>query len=180
MSNENIKLKPITFKKGEFSFNRQNVFQQNLLLKALQVTTDPKKLRDMAGLKSIAEVYRTLDKLAIRKEYHEALAKHGVDLEYLVQGIKSVCDDKMTKPGEKLKGLQLFLKSLGLDEYKEVEGSQAGWEDALIKAIESGKEKNEEKDSKVIEVYDVKVPKIPEEEKRAIEKETKIGKSIYE
>jgi len=46
-----------------------------LLLKALKVTQDPTELKKMIGVKTVAEVYRTLDKLSLRKEYHKALAE---------------------------------------------------------------------------------------------------------
>jgi len=79
------KLKPVTFIKGEYNYSRQNDLQQKLLLKAMQVTSDPNELKKMAGLKTVADVYRTLDKLAMRKEYHEALSRQGIDL-----GVKQI------------------------------------------------------------------------------------------
>jgi len=182
LDNNEKKLKPVIFRQGECSFHRQNVLQQNLLLKALQVTTDVNKLKEMAGIKTVAEVYRTLDKLAMRKEYHEALVRQGIDLDYLTGGIKKICDDRTTSAGDKLKGFQVLLKSLGLSEYKDIEGSQIGWEDSLMKAIEVEKEKEDSDENYLPErvVYDVKVPETPEEEKRDAEKEKNIGKSIYE
>lgn len=169
------KLKPVVFVKGEYSYHRNNVHQQNLLLKALQVTTDPKKLKEMAGLKTMAEVYRTLDKLAIRKEYHEALVRNGIDLDTIIRGIKEVCDGFFTPPVVKLKGYQVLLKSLGLHEYKESE-SESGktWEDVI-------KERSE-KNEKPLELgeYKVDIPETPEREKKRQEREQAMGKSLYE
>ena len=101
MANEKPKkLKPVVFIDGRRDFFRQNLFQQNLLLKALKVTTDPKKLRQMAGLKSVAEVYRTLDKLALRKEYHAALVKHGVDFNFIVREYKNIVENTFKRAEE--------------------------------------------------------------------------------
>ena len=63
-----IKLKPIVYSSNAFKSGHQNTAQQMFLLKALKITQDPKKLREMIGVKSVAQVYQTLDKLAMRKE----------------------------------------------------------------------------------------------------------------
>ena len=170
------KLKPVTFCSYQRSFHSNNVFQQNLLLKALQVTINPYKLKEMVGFKNTAEVFRTLDKLAIRKEYHTALAKHGVDLSSIVLGIKDICENG-EKDGDRLRGYQILLKSLGLDEYKhEDEGSSKTWEDALKEYVE------DEDKSKLLESgdYNVIEPEVPKEEIESIENEKRIGQSIYE
>ena len=65
------KYKPVTFVKGEIGYYRDNKLQQNLLLKAMQITDNPKELRKAIGVKAVADVVRTLDKLTIRKEYHD-------------------------------------------------------------------------------------------------------------
>ncbi len=84
--NDKKKLKPVIFIEGDNSFYRENRFAQNLLLKALSSgVTDPQELRKVAGLKSVADVYRTLDKMAIRKEYHAALAEQGMTLEFITK-----------------------------------------------------------------------------------------------
>jgi len=180
LDNNEKRLKPVIFRQGECSFHRQNVLQQNLLLKALQVTTDVNKLKEMAGIKTVAEVYRTLDKLALRKEYHEALTRQGLSLDYILKGIKDICDNEKTSAGDKLKGLQVLLKSLGLSEYKEIEGSQLGWEEFLLKKIEDENENRDEYNKRKEVVYDVVVPETPEDEKREIEKERSVGESLYE
>ena len=50
------KLKPVTFVKSTYSSSSQNTYQQILLLKAMSITDDPKKLRQMIGAKSVADV----------------------------------------------------------------------------------------------------------------------------
>ena len=168
-------LKPVIFEKGEYSFHRQNEFQQNLLLQALKVTTDPKKLKAMTGLKTIAEVYRTLDKLAIRKEYHEALTRQGIDLDTIVQGIQGICNDFFTKSDTRLKAYQTLLRSLGLEKYEEApEASKKSWEDTLNEYFDK-------QNKQIVQPkYDVEIPEIPPEEQKRIEEERKMGEGLYE
>jgi len=170
------KLRPVIFEKGKYVFHRQNAFQQNLLLKAMQVTTDPKELKKMTGIRTIAEVYRTLDKLAIRKEYHEALARQGLDLDFIVGGIKKLCVES-SSDNVRLSGHKTLLKSLGLDEYKENAGdSGKSWEEAVREAAQ------EEVDieAKEVEEYEVIEPTIPEDEKEKRRLEQESGKNLYD
>lgn len=171
------KLKPVTFVKSTYSSSSQNTYQQILLLKAMSITDDPKKLRQMIGAKSVADVYRTFDKLSMRKEYHRALSKLGVDFDYIAGGIKDICDTA-EKDDVRLKGYQTLLKSLGVDSYKDEDGTaQGSWEDVLLKSLEK-----EEK--KVLDVenkdYEVKMPEIPESVKEQKRLEYEAGKSLYE
>jgi hypothetical protein len=94
----------------------------------------------MAGLKTVAEVYRTLDKLSIRKEYHEALLRHNMDLDFIVSGIKGVA---LTSEEDtvKLNAYKTLLKSLGLEDYKENEAeTKENWEDLIRKNLEENKD----------------------------------------
>ena len=171
------KLRPVVFEKGRYVFHRQNAFQQNLLLKAIQVTTDPQKLKKMTGIRTVADVYRTLDKLSIRKEYHEALGRHGLDFDFIVKGIKGLCEDSESD-NVKLTGYKTLLKSLGLNEYKEGEGdSGKSWEEMVREVAQE-----ESTSSQTIEVeqYEVIEPTIPEEEKRKREVEKEEGLSLYD
>ena len=178
-----IRLKPVVYTTNTFKKGAQNTAQQMFLLKALQITQDPKKLREMIGVKSVAEVYRTLDKLAMRKEYHEALAKAGVSFDYIVGGLKQIADEGF-KDADKLKALQTILKSVGMDVYKEDTTAVTGtWEEALLKKIEA--EKENEKDGTVTEKaaplqYEVKIPKIPESARLKELAEDELSSSIYD
>lgn len=172
------KLKPVVFVKSQIGYHAQNTARQIMLLKAMTITSDPHKLRKMIGVRSVAEVYRTIDKIALRRDYHGALAKLGIDFDYIVKGIKAICDDSDDE-GVRLKGYQTLLKSLGVDSYRDDEGVGASnWEDALLKNLE---EKNEKK---ILDVqnndYEVTVPLIPESVQRQKEIELETGKSIYE
>jgi len=71
-------LKPVIFVQGKYAYNDQNTTQQIMLLKALKVTQDPKKLQQLIGVKTVADVYRTLDKIAMRTDYLAALAENGI------------------------------------------------------------------------------------------------------
>lgn len=171
------KLKPVIFIKGDYSYHRQNIFQQNFLLKALQITTDPKELKKITGIKTVAEVYRTLDKLAIRREYHEALMRHDLDLDTIVEGIGNVCKNSESDI-TKLKGWQILLKSLGLDAYDTaIEETRQNWEDALKKKAEQ--DETSVSDKKLLE-YDVDIPETPEGEEERISEDERMGESLYE
>ena len=177
MKDEDKKLKPVVFVKGEYNYYQDNKFQQNILLKALEVTSDPQKLKEMAGLKTVADVYRTLDKLSLRKEYHRALAAHGLSLDVIVGEIKETIGSSWD-PKLKLSGLQMLLKSLGLAEYKDsLEQSQQGWEDMLKDKADA------ELEAKITPEplkYEVKAPEIPQEAVEAEKKEQEAGQRLYE
>lgn len=175
------KLKPVVFVQGDRSFYRENLYGQNLLIKAMsEGITDPKELKHAAGLKTVAEVYRTLDKLAIRKEYHNALAKNGVTLDVIVNGIKDLAQTSK-KDAVKLKGWELLLKSLGLDKYEKDEESGKNWEELIMEASEKNKDKPKI-DIKQLEEsdYEVIIPKTPEAEKKRQQEEKEVGQQLYE
>ena len=175
-----IRLKPVIYTTSTFKKGEQNTTQQMFLLKALQITQDPKKLRQMIGVKSVAEVYRTLDKLAMRKEYHEALAKAGVSFDYIVGCLKQLADEGF-KDADNLKALQTILKSVGMDVYKEDTTAVTGtWEEALLKKIEAEKENGVTKQPDKPLVYDVQLPVIPESARLKEVAEDELTSSIYD
>ena len=136
-----IKLRPVIYGTSTFKKGAPETAQQLFLLKALKVTQDPKKLKEMMGVKSVADVYRTLDKIAMRKQYHGALSRAGISFDYLVKGIKGVAENG-EKDGDRLKAYQTLLKSVGMEKYDtDGEGGGGTWEDILIQKIEDGKER---------------------------------------
>ena len=165
------KLKPVTFLGGGRFFSK-NEFQQNLLLKALQVTTNPQELRKMIGVKTVADVYRTLDKLAIRKEFHAALADHGLTPDYIVGGIKKIVEDPNASSAVKLKSLQALLKSIGLEKYEEQADTGKSWEELLLKLEDKPKELPGGK-------YEVDEPPMPEAERVRRESDRKVADNLY-
>lgn len=179
------KFRPISFStitKGKFS---PKVFQQNLLLKALRYTNDLNDLKKVAHFHTEAEVLRTLDKLAIRKEYHEALAKNGMGPDAIVAGIKDVALTA-DKAGDRLKAYTTILKSLGLDTYDTAEEGGKDWEEILLKINDREREDADKLlasgGTSVIEgqVYEVKIPEIPESVRVQKEKDKSIEQSIYD
>jgi hypothetical protein len=157
----------------------QNKTKQLFLLRALQVTQDPQKLKQMIGVKTVAEVYRTLDKLSMRKEYHESLANAGVSFDYLVKGMKNIADTS-EKDDTRLKALQTILKSVGLDKYDSEGGIGTGsWEDVLLKSIDEKKVNPQLTEGNAVPVYEVKRPEMPESVKKIRSEEADLTSSIY-
>jgi transposase len=171
-----MKLKPVVFVEGKYGYNAQNTTQQIMLLKALKVTQDPKKLRELIGVKTVADVYRTLDKISMRKEYHSSLAKNGITFDYVVQGIKKEIEGA-DKASDRLAGLGIILKSIGLDKYEESAIGGGSWEDALLKIKAKDEEENIVKE--VVE-YDVVEPPMPEHIRLAKEKANQESKGLYD
>lgn len=173
------KLKPIMFKNEDSEYHRDNKTQQNILLNAMQTTTDLDELKKIAGFHTKAQVLRTLDKLAIRKEYHYTLEKHGLDLDYIVKSFKEICDST-TNDKVKLTALVSLLKSVGLEKYEENEDKGKNWEQLLLE-IDAKEKQLLPEAKKVTDVkYEVVTPEIPKEEKERREEEDKNVKSIYE
>jgi len=169
-------LKPVVFVQGKYAYNSQNTTQQIMLLKALKITQDPKKLRELIGVKTVADVYRTLDKIAMRKEYHGALAKSGITFDYIVGGVKREIDTA-EKSSDRLAGLNMLLKSIGLDKYEETAIHGGGWEDALLKI--KGDQEQKQLPATVVE-YEVHVPEMPEEIRLKKEQANAEGRALYE
>ena len=176
------KLKPVIYTSSSFKRGAPQTTQQILLLKAMQVTQDPKKLREMIGVKSVAEVYRTLDKMAMRKEYHEALSNCGISFDYIVKGIKDIADAG-EKDGDRLKAFQTLLKSLGLEKYEASDIPAGGtWEEELTKSINGKKEQDRLPSGNIIDDVDYEVfePEVPDSVKKMRGEEAELVDGIYE
>ena len=176
-----MKPKPVVFTEGATTFYRENSLAQNILLKALSNgVTDPNELRKLAGLKATADVFRTLDKMAIRKEYHQALSASGLSFESIVNQIKNI-GESGSSDSVRLKAWTVILKSLGLDKYEKQEDSSKSWEDALLGSIEETKKLPEGKtiEGEVVD-YEVKTPEVPVEERIRREKSSAAEKGLYD
>ena len=180
MMNMQKKLKPIVTTTNKYKHNAKSNTEQLVLLKALQVTQDPKKLRQMMGVKTVAEVYRTIDKLSIRKEYHDALASNGFSLDTIVKGIQVIAESS-EKDDTKLKAYQTILKSVGLDRYDASDAPTGGtWEEELTKSIEKQKELPEGEVQEMAKAeYAVEEVDIPPEMKKLREEEDELTKNVY-
>lgn len=146
---------------GDGIENTKSIFVQNLLLRAMAGgITDPKQLQAITGLKKVTDVYITLDKLSLRKEYHAALARAGIDLDYLVSKLKASIDHN--SPDISLKGIALLIKSLGLEKYEaENDNGSKPWEEIVLERSGIGETIDAEKVGQ--EEYEVKIPQVPEE-----------------
>lgn len=180
MDEHKTKLRPIVYTTNNRKSGAQNTTQQMLLLKALQITQDPEKLRDMIHARTVAEVFITLDKLQMRKEYHSALDKAGISFDYIVNGIKSIADNG-SKDSDKLKAFQTLLKSVGMEDYKENTAAISGtWEELLLQKIEEEKKGGVSKRLLPPIQYEVKQPVIPESAKKKQDEEDEMTSGIYD
>lgn len=158
---------------------RANFEKQNLLLKGMMVHAgDLKQASKYAGIKTMAEAYRTLDRLALRKGYYEALDRHNISLDFIVEGIKDVATH-----GElasvRLKAFQVLLKTLGLESYGKDEEGGKGWEEIIAKAAKDRTSTQEELPP-AGEKYIVNTPKAPEDEVIKRKEEADLGRELYE
>lgn len=194
MENENKeepKLKPVTYTTAYYTKGEQNTAQQAALLEAMQKTDDPQKLKTMVGLRSVAEVYRTLDKMSMRREYHEALARAGVSFDFIVGGLKTVAETGY-KDADKVNALKVLLKSLGMEKY-DVSDTPSGstWEEMIMRNV--GKSEAKQLPEGTIEIgdavveepedifgdYEVVQPEAPDFIKRMEEKEDDMSSTLY-
>ena len=152
-----------------------NIRGQNLLLKGMIMTGNMDKAAELAGIKTAVELYRTFDRLALRKGYHKALDDEGVNLNWIVQRIKGHADGPSAQVS--MQALRMLLTSLGLNQYTVEEEGQKNWEDTLLKI-------SNEYESKQLSAptasYTVNVPKEPAKNKEMRSKEQQIGKELYE
>lgn len=174
------KLKPVVFIQWEYWRewkHRQNTFQQMMLLKALRVTQDPKELKQMIWVRTVADVYRTLDKLALRKEYHKALADKWLTFDKILDWIKTIAEWQFTKDDVKLKAYLAILKSLGMDKYEDTAMGWGSWEDLLLDKAEKGE--IEKIDESVVWDYEVIEPEMPESLKKKKAEELADAQRLY-
>jgi len=161
-----------------------------MMLRALQVTSDPKKLKQMLGLHSVAQVYQTLDRLSIRKEYHNALQAAGLDMGSIVNKLKHLtlyAEDE----GVQLRATLAILKSLGLEKYENDAEAGGSFEQELLKTLEKQKEVPAQAKAEnvidsgelpkefQIEDYEVNVPEIPDSMKQLRKNEDDLTKRLY-
>ena len=180
MKDNEKKLKPVTFIKGEYrQYYAPNDYQQKLLLRAMSITEDPKQWKKMIGVRSMADVYRTLDKLALRKEYHEALVRLGIDFDFIISGIKKIGQGGKSD-GVKLKAFETLLKSVGMDKYDDVKESAKDWEELITEVEDKKRIAGEEVRVIKGEDYTVITPEVPKESQKKIDADKKVGKSLYD
>ena len=204
--------KPVVFESANLGKkHKQDDLAQRLILKAIsEGITDISDLKKIVGLRSATDVYRTMDKMALRKEYHQALGRAGIDFDYLVAGVKNICDNGSSDK-VRLSAFQILLKSLGLDKYMDDGPSIKSWEDTIIELTDKNNqikqlEESQNQGSKNLlsidsliadsssadsssndsssadssKEYEVKIPVMPEDERKQREEEKALADSFYE
>lgn len=170
-------VKPVTFVVGNYNYHSHDNFKEMMLLKAMRVTSDPKALLQLTGMKKVADLSRTFDKISNRREYNSALRRLGMDFDWVAKGLKNEADTA-EKSADRIKALQIILKSLGMDQFEDIPSDTGSWEDMLLRAAEN-------KDQPIVALpeeqeYEVVVPEVPEAMRAMREKENERGRSIYE
>jgi hypothetical protein len=178
-----MKLKPVTLVSTKYTKRNKRPNHQSILLNTLTISKDPEKMQQIMNVQKVAGAIKTLDKIVLRKQYHEALHQDEVDFKFIVKGIKKECEQG-DKSSDRLKGYQILLRSLGMDSYDDSKDeSTANWEDALQKVI---KEKKLQKaisapEEVIDQEYEVIQPKVPDSVKSKKQEESvDAGKSLYE
>lgn len=175
-----VKKKPVTFVSGSVDYGSDKM-KEMMLLRALRVTQDPKALMKMTGMKKYADLKRTFDKLSMRKEYNKALSKNGVTFDWIVSNIKKEVEHA-EKSSDRLKGLDMLMKSTGVDKYEDTEERTGSWEDEINAVSEANRISggnfiddmaNDDGD------YKVDVPEMPEEMRIKNEQENISVQSVY-
>ena len=169
-------LKPVTFIKGGGPKYGKDELRQNKLLEAMQTTTDIGKLKEMVGVKTEADITRLLDKLSLRKEYHKVLSEQQLDLTTIVKSLKQEMLSA-EKSSDRIKCIEIAMKSLGIDKYEEDHVGGGSWEDILNKVSKDNTIDGEIVDE---EDYHVVAPQLPESVKKIKEDEAAVAKSLYE
>lgn len=163
-----------SYKRGKAA--QANIRGQNLLLKGMIMTGSIEKAAEFAGIKTAVELYRTFDRLALRKGYHQALADEDIDLRWIVRRLKDHADGASGMIS--IQALRMLLTSLGLNKYDVAEEGQKNWEDTLLEI--SNKYEAEAALPAPSQAYMVNKPAEPEKAKQMRLKEQKIGKELYE
>lgn len=145
---------------------------QNALLKALaDGVTDPKELANLAQLKKTADVYTVIDKLSLRKEFHAALERANLDLDFIVGKLKKICENPNDEVA--LKGINTVLKTIGLDKADDSGPQGQAWEDVVLQnAVLETEEIAPGK-------YEVVQPKMPEALEKSKQEAKESGQELY-
>lgn len=146
---------------------------QSIILDALtKGETDPKAIAKMAGLGRAVDVFAAIDRLSLRKEFHAALGRAGLDLDTVAKRLKQVIEDD--DPEISIKGISVLLKSVGLEKNEEAVAPPTGWEEEVWKKGEAI-DTEETEDGK----YEVVEPEMPESLKAEKKKEQEESEKLF-
>lgn len=147
-------------------------YAQDQILKALsEGVTDPKELAKLASLKKTADVYTVLDKLSLRKEFHAALDRAQLSLDFIVKRLKAICENPDDEVA--IKGLSTVLKTIGLDKADDTAVQGQAWEDVVL--ANAVLETEETAPGK----YEVIQPPMPESLRKSKDEAKEAGKELY-
>ena len=151
------------------------IAQQNLLLKGMMLYGEEKKAAELAGIKTAVELYRTFDRIQLRKGYHQALDDEQIDFNFIASRIKKFAD--CNDPKAALPALRMLLASLGLNRYDVSEEGSKNWEDILLEVSQKYESKQLNSGAKR---YEVNAPAKPLLVAEMEKQETELGKELYE
>ena len=155
---------------------KDNIRQQNLLLKGFLLTSNLVEAGQYAGIKRKVDLYRTFDRLSVRKDYQEALMEEGITPSFLAKSLKFKVENE-DKDATQLEALKVLLRSMGLDKYEKEEEESKGWEQAVTDYMDN---QNLLPTAPKKTVYEVKRPEIPESARKAREEDSVLGKELYD
>jgi hypothetical protein len=147
-------------------------YAQDQILKALsEGITDPKELAKLASLKKTADVYTVLDKLSLRKEFHAALDRANLSLDFIVRRLKTICENPDDEVA--IKGLSTVLKTIGLDKADDAAVQGQAWEDVVL--ANASLETEEVAPGKYVVIQ----PAMPESLRKSKDAAKEAGKELY-
>lgn len=173
-SGERVPSKPIVFVTGVYGNAQKSVSQQLMFLRAMNAAEDPKKFKQVIRARAAVDVFRTIDKIALRKEWHSALERNGIDFDLVLRTLKQ---EMLTgeKGSDRIQAAKTIIKSMGLDKYEDSSISGGSWEDEILKASEATANL-----PLPGEDYDVKQPHIPDHIKKQRKDQNDLGRSLYD
>lgn len=165
------------FVSGEYGAVQKGATRQLQFLKAMNIAQDPKRFRQIIRARAAVDVFRTLDKIALRKEWMAALERNQLDLDSILQVLKQEMYDPDARGSDRIKAAQIILKSLGLEKYEDASISGGTWEDEIVKIADQGLKQIS---PGAVPEYEVKQPEIPESVKKQRKEQNDLGRALYE
>lgn len=154
---------------------RSRTAAAELVMKGLsEGITDPEELKRLSGIKRSADLMVTMDRLSLRREFHEAMYRAGLTPDKLMTTLSDHVDSTDAKVS--IKAVEVTLKMLSMFRPESSSGDVKSWEEIVLEkatAIQEG-------DMKQISqpVYDVKIPEVPPDMAEMAEQVRNEGRSI--
>lgn len=169
--------RPVVFVSGEYGKMQEGTTRQLQFLKAMNIAQDPKRFKQIIRARAAVDVFRTLDKIALRKEWMAALERNNLDLDSILQVLKKEMNDPDARGSDRIKAAQIILKSLGLEKYEDASIGGGTWEDEIVKIADQGLKTLS---PGAVPEYEVTQPVIPESVKKQRKEQNELGRALYE